>query len=339
LTVFGISSLPQQALEVLAGVARWSQVLLCVHNPCEHDWSHIVADQDLLRAARVRQRRRPGQRGEPAADALHLHAQPLLAAWGKQGRDFIRLLDQYDEREAYEARFTAVGRRVDLFEANAGDTLLRQLQDDIRDLRPLAESRAQWGPVDPEQDRSISFHVAHGPQREVEVLHDQLLAAFSADPTLRPRDVIVMVPDIGSYAAHVQAVFGLADRADARHIPFNVADQGQLQQDPLLGAVEKLLSLPQSRLAVSDVLDLLQVPAVRSRFGIAEAELPLLHRWIEAARIRWGLHGGHRARLGLPAGLEQNSWAFGLRRMWLGYAVGAGDAWEGIEPMDEIGGL
>ncbi|RYY80426.1 MAG: exodeoxyribonuclease V subunit gamma, partial [Comamonadaceae bacterium] len=95
LTVFGISSLPQQALEVLAGVARWSQVLLCVHNPCEHDWSHIVADQDLLRTGRLRQRRRPGMRGEPAADALHLHAQPLLAAWGKQGRDFIRLLDQY----------------------------------------------------------------------------------------------------------------------------------------------------------------------------------------------------------------------------------------------------
>ena len=339
LTVFGISSLPQQALEVLAGVARWSQVLLCVHNPCEHDWSHIVADQDLLRADRLRQRRRPGLGGEPAAENLHLHAQPLLAAWGKQGRDFIRLLDAYDEREAYEARFTAAGQRIDVFERNEGDTLLRQLQDDIRDLRPLAETRTQWPAVDPDGDGSLAFHVAHGPQREVEVLHDQLLAAFTRDPTLRPRDVIAMVPDIATYAAHVQAVFGLVGPGEARHIPFNVADQGQRQHDPLLGALESLLQLPQSRLAVSDVLDLLQVPAVRTRFGIAEEELPLLHRWIAAARIRWGLHADHRERLSLPGGMEQNSWLFGLRRMWLGYAVGAGDAWEGIEPMDEIGGL
>jgi exodeoxyribonuclease V gamma subunit len=339
LTVFGISSLPQQALEVLAGVARWSQVLLCVHNPCEHDWSHIVADQDLLRTDRLRQRRRPGLRGEPAAETLHLQAQPLLAAWGKQGRDFIRLLDAYDEREAYEARFAAVGQRIDVFERNDGATLLRQLQDDIRDLRPLAETRATWPGVEPRRDGSVAFHVAHGPQREVEVLHDQLLAAFSADPTLRPRDVIVMVPDIATYAAHVQAVFGLVGPADPRHIPFNVADQGQRQHDPLLGALEKLLGLPQSRLAASDVLDLLQVPAVRARFGIAEDDLPLLHRWIAAARIRWGLHADHRERLALPGGMEQNSWQFGLRRMWLGYAVGAGSAWEGIEPMDEIGGL
>ncbi|WP_205964307.1 exodeoxyribonuclease V subunit gamma [Ramlibacter agri] len=338
--VFGVSSLPQQALEVLAALARFTQVLLTVHNPCEHDWSHIVADQDLLRSARMRQQRRPGTRNEPDdEDVLHLQAQPLLAAWGKQGRDFIRLLDLHDERESYEPRFAAIGQRIDVFEREEPLTLLRQLQDDIRDLRPLAETRAQWPAVDASADRSIEFHVAHGPQREVEILHDQLLAAFAADPTLRPRDVIVMVPDIATYAAHVQAVFGLVDRKDPRHIPYALADRGQRQHDPLLVALEKLLALPTSRLAVSDVLDLLEVPALRERFGIEEHQLPLLHRWIAAARVRWGLHAQHRASLELPQGLEQNSWAFGLRRMLLGYAVGAGETWEGIAPMDEIGGL
>jgi len=50
-----------------------------------------------------------------------------------------------------------------------------------------------------------------------------------------------------------------------------------------------------------------------------------------------------RATLGLPEGLEQNTWRFGLRRMLLGYAVagpaGRPDPWSGIEPFDEIGGL
>ncbi|MBN9410555.1 MAG: exodeoxyribonuclease V subunit gamma [Burkholderiales bacterium] len=339
LVVFGISSLPQQALEVLAALARWTQVLMCVHNPCEHDWSHIVADRDLLRADRLRQRRRAGGEGEIPDHALHQHAQPLLAAWGKQGRDFIRLLDSHDEREAYAQRLTAIGQRVDCFDPNAADTLLRQLQDDIRDLRPLAETQATWPGVDAARDPSIRFHVAHGPQREVEVLHDQLLAAFAADPTLRPRDVIVMVPDVATYAAHVQAVFGLHRAQDARHIPFAIADQGQRHHDPLLGAVERLLGLPASRLSVSDVLDSLEVPALRARFRIEEAQLPLLQRWIAAANVRWGLHARQRASLGLPDGQSHNSWDFGLQRMLLGYAVGSGQAWADIEPMDEIGGL
>lgn len=339
LVVFGISSLPQQSLEVLATLARWMQVLMCVHNPCEHDWSHVVADKDLLRAQRLRQRRRPGGEGEIADEALHLHAQPLLAAWGKQGRDFIRLLDAHDEREAYAPRFAAIGGRVDCFERNPGATLLEQLQDDIRDLRPLAETRNTWPTLQLVADRSIRFHIAHGPQREVEVLHDQLLAAFAADPTLQPREVIVMVPDIAAYAPHVQAVFGQLQRDDARHIPFTLADRGQRHHDPLLGALEKLLGLPQCRLAVSDVLDLLEVPALRARFGIAEPQLPLLHRWVQAANARWGLHAEQRGRLGLPADLAQNTWDFGLQRMLLGYAVGSGEAWEGIEPMDEVGGL
>jgi exodeoxyribonuclease V gamma subunit len=337
ITVFGISSLPRQTVDVLAALARFSQVLLFVHNPCEHDWSFIVAEQDLLR--RRRQQRRPGMRGEPASEALHLHAHPLLAAWGKQGRDFIRLLDEYDQREAYEQRFGELGQRIDLFAPNGHDSLLRQLQDDVRELRPLAETRELWPPVDATRDRSIVFHVAHGPQREVEILHDQLLAAFAADPTLRPRDVIVMVPDVAVYAPHVQAVFGLALRGDPRHIPYNVADQGQRQQDPLLGALEQLLHLPQARLGVTEVLDLLDVPALRARFGIAEDQLPLLERWIAAARIRWGLHAEHRQALDLPEGMAQNSWDFGLRRMLLGYAVGRGEGWNGIEPLDEIGGL
>ncbi|UHD17479.1 exodeoxyribonuclease V subunit gamma [Thiocapsa bogorovii] len=347
--VFGISSLPRQSLEVLAGMARWTQVLMCVHNPCEHYWADIVADKDLLRAERTRQRRRDGMPADLSEERMHLHAHPLLAAWGKQGRDFIGLLDEYDDEAArvrYLGRFNAIGQRIDLFDAS-GETgsLLEQLQDDIRDLRPLAETRTRWLEVPSTGDDSIRFHIAHSPQREVEILHDVLLAAFNADATLTPRDIIVMVPDIDTYAPHIQAVFGLIDRDDPRYIPYSVADRGQRATEPLIAALEKLLELPRSRLAVSDVLDLLEAPALRRRFGVAETDLPRLHRWIRGANIRWGLHAEQRASLDLPTQLDahaRHTWLFGLRRMLLGYAVGAGDdegAWQGIEPFDEIGGL
>ncbi|MGD8219678.1 exodeoxyribonuclease V subunit gamma [Pseudomonas thivervalensis] len=335
--VFGISSLPAQVLEALAGLSRFSQVLLCVHNPCRHHWADIVADKDLLRHQYKRQARKIGMPAVLDPQTLHQHAHPLLAAWGKQGRDYINLLDSYDDPNSYRSVFR--DGRIDLFTDGTPTTLLSQLQDDILELRPLNETREHWPAVDTERDGSIRFHVAHGAQREVEILHDQLLAHFSADPTLRPRDIIVMVPDIDSYAPHIRAVFGQLDRSDPRFIPFTLTDQGQRGRDPLLIAVEHLLKLPDSRFPVSEILDLLDVPALRERFGIDEADLPTLHRWIEGAGIRWGMSAEHRAGLGLPAELEQNSWRFGLRRMLLGYAVGSAQAYDGIEPYDEIGGL
>ncbi|VVN97920.1 exodeoxyribonuclease V subunit gamma [Pseudomonas fluorescens] len=335
--VFGISSLPAQALEALAGLARFSQVLLCVHNPCRHHWADIVADKDLLRHQYKRQARKPGMPVVLDPQTLHQHAHPLLAAWGKQGRDYINLLDSYDDPNSYRSAFR--DGRIDLFSENQPQNMLNQLQDDILELRPLNETRELWPALDPAQDQSIRFHIAHSAQREVEILHDQLLARFSADPHLNPRDVIVMVPDIDSYAPHIRAVFGQLERDDRRFIPFTLADQGQRGRDPLLIAVEHLLKLPDSRFPVSEILDLLDVPALRARFGIEERDLPTLHRWIEGAGIRWGMNAEQRAGLGLPDALEQNSWRFGLRRMLLGYAVGSGAACDGIEPYDEIGGL
>lgn len=335
--VFGISSLPAQALEALAGLARFSQVLLCVHNPCRHHWADIVADKDLLRHQYKRQARKSGMPVVLDPQTLHQHAHPLLAAWGKQGRDYINLLDSYDDPGSYRAAFR--DGRIDLFSESQPQNMLNQLQDDILELRPLSETREHWPAVDPQSDQSIRFHVAHSAQREVEILHDQLLERFSANLDLRPRDVIVMVPDIDSYAPHIRAVFGQLERGDPRFIPFTLADQGQRGRDPLLIAVEHLLKLPDSRFPVSEILDLLDVPALRARFGVEERDLPTLHRWIEGAGIRWGMNAEQRAGLGLPQELEQNSWRFGLRRMLLGYAVGSASACEGIEPYDEIGGL
>jgi exodeoxyribonuclease V gamma subunit len=105
--------------------------------------------------------------------------------------------------------------------------------------------------------------------------------------------VIVMVPDIDAYAPHIQAVFGLIDSRDPRFIPFSIADQGQGRHDPLVGAIGKLLDLPTSRVAVSDVLDLLEVPALRSA-SASPKTAALLQRWIHGARVRWGLHAEHR---------------------------------------------
>lgn len=336
--VFGMTHVPMQTMEALAALATRTQVLVAIPNPSQYHWADIIEGRELLRMER---RRHPLRRGHDlstvAMHDMHAHGHPLLAAWGRQGRDFIRQLDAFDDCEATRQRFADT--RIDLFTEDSGDTLLEQVHAAIRDLEPLGAERRD---TVSDSDRSIVFHIAHSAQREVEVLHDQLLALLAqTDGTpLQPRDIVVMVPDIASFAPSIRSVFGQYGRGDARFIPFDIADLQERGNNPLLVALEWLLRLPSQRCRASEIRDLLDVPAVAHRFDLDRADLPRLAQWIEGAGIRWGLDQEQRAGLGLEACGEQNTWMFGLRRMLLGFASGAGaQSFEGIEPYAEVGGL
>lgn len=345
--VFGISSLPEQTLRALAALSKHSQVLICLHNPCRYYWGNIIEARDDFRRWNARHRIKTAvDRGEmPVRELVDTEldqwANPLLASWGKQGRDFIQLLDEMDRPEQYESWFDD---GIDLFEDVddvAAGCLLGQLQQGILDLEP-PPGHEQRQPVAAD-DESISFTIAHGRQREVEILHDRLLEMFERDETLQPRDVIVMVPDIDAYAPHIEAVFGnLAasdgdQEIDPRFIPYTIGDRNDRAQSGFLRAVAELLDLPGSRFTSSQVLGLLDVPALRERFGLQASDLDLLSRWVEGSGVRWGLDGRHRSRLlGNVQGFEQNSWRQGLDRMLLGYASGRADSFQGVLPYDEV---
>ena len=331
--LFGMSTLPYQTLQAVAALARHCQVLLAVPNPCQFYWGDIIDGRELLRAAHKRQRAKGGiDLAAVPLEELHAHSHPLLASWGRQGRDFVRMLDEFDSASA-----GAPGpMRIDLFGEGEGDTLLAQVQSAVRDLLPLREHPPRTVAPD---DRSIEFHIAHSVQREVEVLHDQLLSWLGAGDGLRPRDVVVMVPDIDTFTAAIHAVFDQHKRSDARFIPFEIGDVKDRSVNPLLVALEWLLRLPQQRCRQSEVRDLLDVPALGARFGLGGDDLATLGHWIEGASVRWGLDQQHRSGLGLGSAGEQNAWIFGVRRMLLGYASGGGANFRDIEPFSEVGGL
>lgn len=356
--LFGSTQLPLSALEALAGLARCTQVLVAVPNPCRHHWADLLDGPPPARGARHRHRPRGGvDLSAVAPEDRHAHGHPLLAAWGRQARDFIRQLDAYDDVQQAHERFPLP--RLDLFDAAPGTTLLAQVQAAIRDGLPLAEHPRPLGlpPPDP-ADRSIAFHVAHSAQREVEILHDQLLQHFALPPrpgerALAPRDVVVMVPDVETFAPAIRAVFGAHAPGEPRHIPWGITDLSERGRRPLLVWLEALLQGGARRFTAPELMDALDVPAVARRLALAPGDAAQLAAWVEGAGIRWGLDAAHRGALGLGAAGEVGSWAFGLRRMLLGWAVGergasvdaaaapggADAAFADIEPYAEVGGL
>jgi exodeoxyribonuclease V gamma subunit len=279
---------------------------------------------------------------------LHTDSNPLLAAWGKHGRDYLHLLDGFDDVARYRHQF----QRIDVFvdpvttarEQQRPATVLERLQSDLLNLNPAPTTPEPL----PHDDQSVTFVQTHSAQREVEVLHDRILAWLDAQPQLQPGDIMVMVPDMAAFAPHIHAVFGRFAAHTPRHIPYSVADTTP-RTEPLVQALDVLLQLPQLRITRVEWMSLFEVAAVRARFDLDEADVAQLDDWLQQAGVRWGLDAPHRQAWGMDADLPdaaQNSWLFGVQRLLLGYAMGTPDAhsghtpaWQDTWPMPGVGGL
>lgn len=325
--VFGISSLPPHHMRVLEGLARHTQVIIFALNPCREAWGEIRDIRELARQP------------ELSPDDWYLDVgNPLLASLGKQGRDFFDSLFSLASSEGAQ-EIGLYSEDEDLHDSS----LLQALQNDILRLRTRQpDERLALR----EDDRSLELHIAHSPLREVEILHDQLLARFAADGQLTPDQVVVLTPDIERYAPYIEAVFSAktgAPREGVPRIPFSLADRSLRAEIPLLEAFLNLLALPDSRFAAEEILAWLEQPAIARRVGIEAEDLPLLRDWLRDAGVRWGRDETHREQLGLPADAAF-TWRQGLDRLLLGFAAPPqlaglqapllGDSW----PLDALEG-
>ncbi len=291
--VFGALSLPPAFLEMLQLIARHVPVQLFVPQPTPHYFGDV----------------RPRQ---------HEGANALLARFGTLAREFADQLLELEEHAPVPFVRHDLAPPPDP-DATAPD-LLACVQRDIQAVfdRGAGDARFQLRAG----DASLRVHDCHSPQRELEVVRDQILAAFEEDPTLQPHEVLVLVPDITVYAPYAEAVFGPVQA----HLPFQVADRDPASELPLCASLLAVLELAMDRLMVFDVLHLCELPALLRRFALFAGELPTLRHWCERASIRWGLDGAARERQFRMPAFEENSWRQGLERLLLGVATGPVDA-------------
>ncbi|HEY2005832.1 MAG TPA: exodeoxyribonuclease V subunit gamma, partial [Solirubrobacteraceae bacterium] len=218
--------------------------------------------------------------------------------------------------------------------------LLARIQADVRaDLAvpgaPLPGRSEERLALDPD-DRSVQIHACHGRARQVEVVRDAILHALADDETLEPRDVIVMCPDIETFAPLIQATFGAGESYGEEledetleplpavlrptDLRVRLADRSLRQTNPLLSVVAELLELAERRVTASEVLDLADRPPVRRRFRLDDDDLTKLQGWIAQAGIRWGLDSAHRERFKLER-VTGGTWSAGLERLLLGVTM------------------
>ena len=330
LSVFGLTSLPSSYVEVLDALSSVRDVHLFLLHPSAELWQRV---SELSTATPLGMRRRD----DPSGGATK---NPLLASWGRDSREMqLVLLSEADGRWADEHRGVTT----------KPESVLERVQADVRaDRAPVGapfpgrkDARAALGA----SDRSIQVHACHGRARQVEVLRHAILHMFEDHPDLEPRDVLVMCPDIETYAPLIHAAFDShpderdGDEEDSDHPDLRVrlADRAIRQVNPLFGVVSRLLDMAGGRVSASEVLDLAGCTPVRRHFGFDDDDLARLEEWVVASGVRWGLDSAHRSPFQF-GGLEANTWQAGLRRILVGVAMAEERQrlFGGVLPLDDV---
>ena len=325
--VFGLTALPTSYIEILSALAERRDAHLFLLHPSGQLWDAAAA---VLRKP-LRSRHRDDDPTRTAA------VNPLLGSWGRDSREMQVVL---------AAAGATDGTHLPLDEEPS--SLLQRIQAEVRSNEAPAPPRVDQLDVRAgldAKDRSLQVHACHGRTRQVEVLRDAILHVLADDADLEPRDILVMCPDIETYAPLISAVFGAsAVTTDGEPIDgalpdlrVRLADRAIRQTNPVLRAVAELLTLADARLTASEVLDFAGREPVRRRFRFNDNDLGRLESWVASAGIRWGLDAEHRVAFGLGE-VPENTWRAGLDRILLGVTMADEEdrLVGGVCPLDDV---
>ena len=300
-TVFGVVAVPPRHLELLSALAGVVPVTLYTIAPCPV-W--------------------------PTDGAVPLPSNPLVRASGVVARDAHTVLTPHLERADHLALADPAGDASgDGAPGPVLESALAVLQADVRGDRrrgPGGELPAlPWSAG----DDSVQVHACHGPVRQLEVLREVLLGLLEDDPSLEPRDIVVLTPDIEAYAPIVPAAFprrsaggGSPLPGSPPDLPVRVADRALSVENAVAQALRTVLELTTARVTASQVLDLLATAPVRARFGLGDSDLEELLRWVLGTGVSWGIDADHRREL-IDLDDGAHTWSAALDRWALGAAM------------------
>jgi exodeoxyribonuclease V gamma subunit len=301
-SIFGATRIAPARIRILQAMSAHRDVHLWLHHPSPGLWAKAAAA-------------RPGPRRTHHPIAKN----PLLASMSRDVRELQQLLNESGHDDIHHP----VPERP--------RTLLGRIQHDLA----ADEVPSQETPV----DDTIQIHAAHGRARQVEIIREVILGLLEDDPTLEPRDILIMCPDVETFAPLIAASFGMADEPGghpAAKLRVKLADRALRQTNPLLRLLAQLLETARSRVTATQLLDIAGAPPVRRLFGFDEDDLERMRDWTVAANARWGLDAQHRETYGL-GGVAQNTWRAAIDRLLLGVAMEDDGSWvDQTLPLDDV---
>lgn len=335
--LFGLSYLSPLHHHFFEKISKQLPVSYYIFSPCEQFWSDMLSNKESTRLMEHCKEKNIPLAQQTTLDDFLKDNNPLLANFGRLGREMALQIESSDPiiHEEYCSLYSVMEHHqytekassdLSLHKSQKPLSLLEALQTDILLLRnPTTTEKIAFD----QYDGTIQIHAAPKPMREVQVVYDTILSIIEkhqrdADP-ISPGDIVVMAPNIMEYAPFVRTVFGATDSCLEMHL----MDVHTPSQQPLIKDFLQLISLPQGRWEISQLVTLLESTAFRTHHHLSAEDVKLLTRWIKEAGVRWGNDSKHRNELLKRDHSDKNmveecwhgTWEHGLGRLLEGLAL------------------
>ena len=278
--LFGLSSMAPIQVQLLQAMSAHTQIDLYLLTTSPDLWQRCTTRRERLSSAVALQ--------EPFAGDWFMEAPGLEARFGRLGGEFQQLLEGTGESLLGQAQDR------DLFFAAATShpgpgpvPLLAQLQ------QRLAQGDGAMALERSPGDSSLEFHPCPGHLRQVQIVRDRILQWLAADPSLEPRDILVMTPQVDAFAPLVASVFGDSE-ATGVYLPWRLTDRSQQSEAGISRSLLQLLQLAGERLTASSLETLLDSEALQEHFQLSDHEIAQLHGVLQRCGFRWGLDSRER---------------------------------------------
>jgi exodeoxyribonuclease V gamma subunit len=252
---------------------------------------------------------------------------PLLASWSRSALESAALV-------------ASVASDIAFVTATPPDTVLGSLQSNLGEDR-VDEIVEEQSVLLTQSDGSIQIHRCHGATRQVEVLRDAILHILKSDPSMSPRDVLVLCPDLERFGPIIKPVMSARLGDDSSRLRVEVVDCSNSTASPVAVSIDAILGLAGGRCSSLEVLEALSLEPVRHRFDISDDELTAIGDWVKSLNVRWGLDATQRVEWGYPANFEEGSWRWAIDRLTAGILVQSVEAVPvspGVSPFDDVSG-
>ena len=309
---FSLSSISPLYAKLLYRLSSLYDICIYHFNVCMEYWEDIDPPWIRLKAARRR------INAETDEETLDLTIEnELLNLWGLAGRETLKLLADLDSTGD-----PVIAGELEAPPAPEPDSVLSAVQWSIRHRTSTITRRPQ--------DQSLQVVSCPGIQREVEMVHNAILASLltregiqdsgsSTLPALRHdnldlqlTDIAVLVPDMALYQSAIEAVF------DARgQIPYNLADSNASRESVYGNALLALLQLAGGAFTRREVFEVLYNPCLQAGIGATREDIDVWLEWADKLGIFHSFDKDHRARQELPVS-TRFTWDQALARIRLG---------------------